>query len=120
MISDERIRAIEQAARLYGPANCWTGTSGALAAMIIELLNERKLMNRQARLEGSKEWTDYGKVSFFVAIKTEAIKASRRNSLPECVWIIECRCESDPDVIDTFSVQTRIDAEVLNPRKSDV
>jgi hypothetical protein len=40
--------------------------------------------------------------------------------LPECVWIIECRCESDPDVIDTFSVQTRIDAEVLNPRKSDV
>jgi hypothetical protein len=77
-------------------------------------------MNRQARLEGSKEWTDYGKVSFFVAIKTEAIKASRRNSLPESVWIIECRCESDPDVIDTFSVQTRIDAEVLNPRRGDL
>lgn len=45
MISDERITAIEQAARLYGPANCWTGTSGTLAAMIIELLNERETMN---------------------------------------------------------------------------
>jgi len=94
--------------------------SGESSQDVQGLRDEGVRMNRQARLAGSKEWTDYGKVSFFVAIKTEAIKASRRNSLPESVWIIECRCESDPDVIDTFSVQTRIDAEVLNPRKSDV
>jgi hypothetical protein len=94
--------------------------SGESSQDVQGLRDEGVRMNRQARLAGSKEWTDYGKVSFFVAIKTEAIKASRRNSLPESVWIIECRCESDLDVIDTFSVQTRIDAEVLNPRKSDV
>jgi len=29
---------IEQHARRFGPANGWTGTSGTLSAMIIELL----------------------------------------------------------------------------------
>jgi len=29
---------IEQNARRFGSANCWTGTSGTLATMIIELL----------------------------------------------------------------------------------
>lgn len=33
---------IEQHARRYGPANCWTGTSGTLSAMIIELLKHIK------------------------------------------------------------------------------
>lgn len=41
MISTERIREIEQAAKRYGPANCWTGTTGNLATMIHELLTER-------------------------------------------------------------------------------
>ena len=40
MITKERLIEIEQAARLFGPANCWTGTSGMLAEMIIELLRE--------------------------------------------------------------------------------
>lgn len=120
MISDERIEAIEQAARLYGPANCWTGTSGTLSAMIIELLNERKTMNRQARLRGSTRWTSYGTSSFFYAIKEEAIRASKRNSLCEATWLIEVRCETEPETIDTFHVQTSIHAEVLNPRKGDV
>jgi hypothetical protein len=31
---------IEQAANLYGSANCWTGTNGTLATMIRELLAE--------------------------------------------------------------------------------
>jgi hypothetical protein len=39
-ISRERLTEIEQHARRFGPANCWTGTSGTLSAMIIELLRE--------------------------------------------------------------------------------
>ena len=39
-ISRERLVEIEQHARRFGPANCWTGTSGTLSAMIIELLRE--------------------------------------------------------------------------------
>jgi len=39
-ISRERLIEIEQHARRFGPANCWTGTSGTLSAMIIELLRE--------------------------------------------------------------------------------
>ncbi len=39
MTQDELTEA-EQLARCYGPANCWTGTSGTLAAWIIRLLND--------------------------------------------------------------------------------
>lgn len=39
-ISRERMIEIEQHARRFGPANCWTGTSGTLSSMIIELLRE--------------------------------------------------------------------------------
>ncbi len=39
-ISRERLIEIEQHARRFGPANCWTGTSGTLSAMIVELLRE--------------------------------------------------------------------------------
>jgi hypothetical protein len=41
-VSAERIIEIEQHARRFGSANCWTGTSGTLATMIIELLNHIK------------------------------------------------------------------------------
>lgn len=41
-VSAERIIEIEQHARRYGSANCWTGTSGTLSAMIIELLKHIK------------------------------------------------------------------------------
>ena len=37
-VSVERMIEIEQHARRFGPANCWTGTSGTLSAMIVELL----------------------------------------------------------------------------------
>ena len=77
-------------------------------------------MNRQARLEGTTRWTSYGTSSFFYAIKEEAIRASKRNSMCEATWVIECRCESEPETIDTFSVQTTIHAEVLNPRNGDL
>jgi hypothetical protein len=39
-MTDERLAEIEMLARKYGSANCWTGTSGGLASVIIELLNE--------------------------------------------------------------------------------
>lgn len=41
-VSAERMIEIEQHARRFGPANGWTGTSGTLSAMIIELLNHIK------------------------------------------------------------------------------
>jgi len=37
-VTPERLIEIEQHARRFGPANGWTGTSGTLSAMIIELL----------------------------------------------------------------------------------
>jgi hypothetical protein len=77
------------------------------------------MFNRQARLEGAKNWNSYGSVSFFEMIKAEAIRASRRNSMCDVTWVIECRCESEPETIDTFEVQVSLHAEVLNPRKGD-
>lgn len=41
-VSAERMIEIEQHARNFGSANCWTGTSGTLSAMIIELLKHIK------------------------------------------------------------------------------
>lgn len=83
------------------------------------LRDEGVRMNRQARLEGSTRWTSYGAASFFYAIKEEAILTSKRNSLCEATWVIECRDETEPEIIDTFEVQTSIHAEVLNPRKGE-
>jgi hypothetical protein len=77
-------------------------------------------MNRQARLEGSNQWNSYADVTFFAAIKEEAKRASRRNSLCEATWVIECRCESEPEKVETFSVQVNLHAEVLNPRQGDL
>ena len=37
-ISAERLAEMRQAVLRYGPANCWTGTTGTLAAMVFELL----------------------------------------------------------------------------------
>lgn len=74
-------------------------------------------MNRQARLEGSRDWHSYGNVTFFEAIKSEAKRVSKRNSLCEATWLIECRCESDPDRIEEYEVQVTLHAKVLNPRK---
>jgi hypothetical protein len=85
----------------------------------VTVRDEGVRMNRQARLEGSTRWTSYGSSSFFYAIKEEAIRTSKRNSLCEATWVIECRDETEPETIDTFEVQTSIHAEVLNPRKGE-
>jgi hypothetical protein len=47
MMTQDELTEAEQLARCYGPANCWTGTSGTLAAWIIRLLNERKELKQQ-------------------------------------------------------------------------
>lgn len=48
-MTPERLIEIEQHARRFGPANGWTGTSGTLSAMIIELLRAiRKLEAQKA------------------------------------------------------------------------
>ena len=49
MLLPERIQEITYARNTYGPANCWTGTTGTLATFIDELLRERKeLLERLA------------------------------------------------------------------------
>ena len=53
-MTEERMIEIEQHARLYGSSNCWTGTSGTLAAMIMELLTELK-RREQANVESLDE-----------------------------------------------------------------
>lgn len=47
MLTQDELTQAEQLARRYGPANCWTGTSGTLAAWIVRLLNERSELIRQ-------------------------------------------------------------------------
>lgn len=50
-MTPERKIEIEQHARRFGSANCWTGTSGTLAAMIIELL--KVIRDLEAEKHGS-------------------------------------------------------------------
>jgi hypothetical protein len=38
-LSPEDLAAMEQRARRLGPANCWTGTGGTLAADMIRLID---------------------------------------------------------------------------------
>lgn len=49
VLTDVRREEIEQAANLYGSANCWTGTSGLLATMIRELFAEIDRLNNERR-----------------------------------------------------------------------
>lgn len=42
MIASDRLQLIEQVARRYGAANCWTADTGTLAGFIVELLHERR------------------------------------------------------------------------------
>ena len=81
---------------------------------VIEAIKKSEPVNRQARIEGAP-WENYGNVTFFEALKRHAIALSERRGLG--IWVIQCRCESEPETIDTFEVQTTINAEVLNPRK---
>lgn len=50
-IPQERIEDMFTASSIYGPANCWTGTSGELATMIRQLLREREWLLKQMQDE---------------------------------------------------------------------
>ena len=50
-MTPERMIEIEQHARRFGPANGWTGTSGTLATMIIELI--KVIRDLEAKQDGS-------------------------------------------------------------------
>ncbi len=41
-MTDDRLAEMWQFIRRYGSGNCWTGTTGTAAAMILELLKERE------------------------------------------------------------------------------
>jgi hypothetical protein len=41
-LTDEYIAQCEMDARRLGPANCWTGTSGSVAAHVMRLIEDRK------------------------------------------------------------------------------
>lgn len=57
MITPERRLQIEQTANTFGHCNGWTGTSGTLAHMIIELLREIKRLEEELLLDVD-EWGD--------------------------------------------------------------
>lgn len=44
MLTDDDLAQIEHRCRRAGSANCWTGTSGTLAADVLRLLRERALL----------------------------------------------------------------------------
>lgn len=54
-MTDKEIEEAEQIARRYGPANCWTGTSGMMAEWILKLVRELKRRRDAERLEVSSE-----------------------------------------------------------------
>jgi hypothetical protein len=51
-MTPERLAEIEQIMNRYGSANCWTGTSGMLAAIIWELIQERKNGKNKRDVQG--------------------------------------------------------------------
>ena len=58
LTADDVVR-IECRARKVGPANCWTGTSGTLAADVMRLLAERRrLLCEIAYMENRKPIPD--------------------------------------------------------------
>ena len=49
-MSDAELIEAEQYARRFGPANCWTGTSGTMAGYVIQLIREVRLL--RDKIEG--------------------------------------------------------------------
>jgi hypothetical protein len=56
-MTEEELRQAEQIARQYGPANCWTGTSGMMSEWILRLVKEVETLRSEATRKG-----DCGKV----------------------------------------------------------
>lgn len=47
---------IFEASAMFGPANCWTGTSGDLSAMIRDLLREREALLKLLEHHQREAW----------------------------------------------------------------
>lgn len=75
-------------------------------------------LNRQCRFvldDGVvTHWYSFGNVTFFDAIRQHCRESGLASKYR--VNIVEVRCESDPEKIDRFEVQARIDWDILNPR----
>lgn len=46
-VTAEELAQMETRARRYGPPNCWTGTSGTLAADVLTLVRELRRVARE-------------------------------------------------------------------------
>ena len=46
-MTDAELIEAEQLARRYGSANCWTGTSGTLAAWLLRLIKEVRRLTHE-------------------------------------------------------------------------
>lgn len=56
LLTDDDLAQIEHRCRRAGSANCWTGTSGTLAADVLRLLRERaRLLATIATLRSTTE-----------------------------------------------------------------
>jgi hypothetical protein len=53
-MTPERLEEIRQIMNRYGSANCWTGTSGTLAAIIWELVKEVERLQHNERCNDDK------------------------------------------------------------------
>lgn len=49
MIDEKRLKEMTEAAKLFGSSNGWTGTSGRLATIIMELIGELRAQNAVRR-----------------------------------------------------------------------
>lgn len=46
MVTPDRLAQIRERCNQYGPANCWTGTTGTLCGMLRELLDSNDQLAR--------------------------------------------------------------------------
>jgi hypothetical protein len=46
-VTEAELIEAEQYARRFGPANCWTGTSGKLSGYVIQLIREVRMLREK-------------------------------------------------------------------------
>lgn len=62
MIPESSLAAIRERMNTYGPKNCWTGATGALASDVNRLLAEvARLKVENLRLQEKQQWVDFSK-----------------------------------------------------------
>lgn len=92
----------------------------SISIMRTELITVSKAKtNKQARLQGSDAWHDYGRVSFNEAARQEAIKTAMQCSCVAYEWLVETRSENDDDTTPPriVKVRTFITADIVDSRQ---